>query len=735
LLDFVPDAEARLRLRLAVRRSTEEVVFRAARGMLVARQAHAGETTWLMLHECSGKAPAGDSTEPLAPGREPEMALFMEHLQDEASAVLHVWGPLGIGKTTLLRAFEAKCEALKCPCFVVDARTASPDEETIFALLTGGAGSCSSQLDRTLRLSRRLGCTRWVLLIDNLDAWEDRAPTAARLLRSLPEDCRIVVSTRQRPGAVWNDLTARPLRVLALSALSEQASVDLALRFGLSRESARDVARSAGGHPLSIRLLAETVRFPVLAHSPLSVALPLDEDVLRAVLEPASIPARITQEVLDALLDDPSERGRAYEVLRTVCLPDPSGMGLCMPVAIRSALHARLRERSPARYLQLRRSLVARYASMLESASPSEAYPILDDFFDTFDDLPALRRLVGSSLAGLPRVRRATIDDEPALFAFARRALGEEAAKRLARRLRDARARTLVAEDAGAVCGIAQYVLTSVSALVGGAIFVEDPEADAGAQALRLLRDLPEADLVLFSIAWATLDHEERSWGPTACAMYRAYIKLMLATPRCVATVFVKRRGQYLATQEVMGSREVEVGDVSAVVRDLRGISPAQILRVMAEADEERATYLGSTAAAKQDLRWVTPDVVREALSAVLEPRRLVSSPLLALRAVERQAGPGASPDAKAAALAELLRGAVASLKGGPRSDKVREVLTMVFLERSGKHEVIALSMGLPYGTFRRYLARGVEEITTLLRAGDGLADSTKLARSAAGQR
>jgi DNA-directed RNA polymerase specialized sigma24 family protein len=73
------------------------------------------------------------------------------------------------------------------------------------------------------------------------------------------------------------------------------------------------------------------------------------------------------------------------------------------------------------------------------------------------------------------------------------------------------------------------------------------------------------------------------------------------------------------------------------------------------------------------------------------------------------------TPRQKGEALNAVLRDRIAALGGDARDEKERAAIHAVFLERSGKHEKIASDLGLPYGTFRRYLARGLDRLTSAL--------------------
>ena len=70
-------------------------------------------------------------------GRASEQALFQSALaEDELPLhVLYVFGPGGVGKTTLLRQFAHHCEQNKIPAVQIDARNVEPTPETFLNAL------------------------------------------------------------------------------------------------------------------------------------------------------------------------------------------------------------------------------------------------------------------------------------------------------------------------------------------------------------------------------------------------------------------------------------------------------------------------------------------------------------------------------------------------------------------------------------------------------------------------
>jgi hypothetical protein len=102
---------------------------------------------------------------------------------------------------------------------------------------------------------------------------------------------------------------------------------------------------------------------------------------------------------------------------------------------------------------------------------------------------------------------------------------------------------------------------------------------------------------------------------------------------------------------------------------------------------------------------------VRSALPDLHRPDRLAASPLMGSSLA---AGPrGSSTDQ----LRATIQDAVACLGSEPRGDPLRAVLQRTFIRAAPTQEAAAEVLGLPFSTYRRHLARALEQLTDLLWA------------------
>ena len=729
LLEVVPPSIRPL-LRLTVRRVTREVVlpFRDRGAVLVARTAIVGDETWLLLFERTAHRSRPRRRSPRIVGRQRELAEIDDYLAEPADSVLYLQGPLGIGKTALLSALAARCDELGCPRFWIDARTIPPTQEAVAQVIIGGPMD-HRPLER-LHAAHELGARGWVLVIDNFDAWQDQAgQTGERPCAYLPPECRIVVAARRAPNPRWWSAATRGPRMIRLAVLSEADAADLGATLGIPPEHAGEVSRRAAGHPLCIVALASAIRAgTTLAQEAPPLDLELASVGPRDVLEAAAVPSRITEDVLAALLDD-ADPAVAFDLLSTVAVPDPSGFGLRMPIVVRDTLTRRIRERNPSHHAELQRRLAFHVGSQLEAERPLHLVPILEDFFDSLDDQLPIHRALGSHLDGLPSLRRALPNDQPAV-AEAARALGDERlAGTILARARAGFATTYIGEGPTGIEVLCQYATITPASAAKLAEVRDDSELGVALDVLRRRITLAANEHALVILAWCARDVARGHWGPPSQAMLRHLLTILVSKPQAAANVLVLPNEDFPLPMLARGTPAGPfiVGPHSVLYRDLRGMSATSILIDFLRSSEARPPLrlpeaIVSTAN-------INAETVREALMLVDRPERLTKSQLLSLRTLELEVGGNSTETAttmmKALALERLLRETVASLGTGRGETKQREALVAVFFVRASKHETIAAELGMPYSTFRRCLARGIERVAELLRIREEAARRT----------
>jgi hypothetical protein len=316
-------------------------------------------------------------------GRDAELAVLL----DDAPPVVVVHGVAGAGKTALLGAFRSEAAARGDTVVAVDGREVEP---TPFGFVAA--------VGRRLEVDGPV-----VLLVDHaerlrlLDGW-----LRLTFLPRLPAHVRVVIATRDAPGAVWRASFGELLRTLPLGPLAPEDAHAVLRRAGLDHQQAEWVNRFVRGHPLSLQLAASAVRerpdasadavLPTVAQELAELYLDGLDPATREALDAACVLRRITLSLLGALLpDDPAA---AFERLRALPFVDLGREGLVVHDAVREAVAALLRATDPVRrqgyraaaWRQIRRELdgatgAARWASTADMIQLVEEPLVREAFF------------------------------------------------------------------------------------------------------------------------------------------------------------------------------------------------------------------------------------------------------------------------------------------------------------------------------------------------------------------
>ena len=622
-------------------------------------------------------------------GRQEHLDAFERFLLAPDDVALVVEGPIGIGKSAVLNAFEARCRELACPVFTVDARTTSLDGGALDALTTGlDSGSLTRAL---LRHANAAPGRRWVLLIDNFDAYGRRAGLGGRdPLRGLPEGCRVVVATRSRSGALESIGLRYRTFFCRLGPLSPAEAALLATRLEVGDHA---LLARADGHPLALQALAHV---PTIGGDEVDrLLLGGDLAISRDLLEVASIPPRITEDVLFAVLDDEALATKTYDALAALCYPDREDLGLRMPDVFRRALSTHLRRRNPARHGSLRLRLARHYLRRLEEADAIHTPSTLDDLIATFDDDSPLGEMFGARTSSLA-VRRLPAEAGSALRPFLERVQAADTEGILAR-LADGVATYVLEGDSDreqVFCGVMQFAVVTNTEPV---THTDRYRAIVRSMVQRFAAggESRVAALLAFVVP-------EPAWGPASQALSRQYLKVLLASRRFTALVSVSDEDPgRIGLGFFPGSELVEIDDVKLRVRDLRQIPVGELLLALLQQTSEDEW---DPPEARSSLQPTIPtEAVRLALASLDQPTVLRSSALAWLVA-----------DGDPKRLRNLLTDAIEALRTG-EDMRQHEILKAVYLDKRGKHELIASELAMPYSTFRRHLSRGIERVRELL--------------------
>lgn len=314
-------------------------------------------------------------------------------LDDNGPRVCFVYGPPGIGKSTLLRAFQAQCVDRGVRVWSVDCAAIDPTEAGFRAGLTA-AGYVEGDAG--------------VVVVDTYEVFRIADPWLRHeLVPSLPAGVRFVLASRDPPMLEWSVERGRlgGLEVLPLGPLDDDAVSEILTAAGVDDPTtAGQLRRLAGGHPLAACLAAEADA----AAMPLETAASRVIETLtgavrdqldsadRAVLDAAAVPRRVTRGVLDAMLHD--DASDALERLSSMSFVEMTSEGLRLHDAVREALCARLRSLDPGRFRDLRAAAWRHLHAESERAASSELHRTTADLLFLIDN-PVVREAMFPSTA------------------------------------------------------------------------------------------------------------------------------------------------------------------------------------------------------------------------------------------------------------------------------------------------------------------------------------------------
>lgn len=136
-------------------------------------------------------------------GRDGERSLFAAALAAGAwpFSLLYVFGPGGVGKTTLLYQFLATCDEAGVPGLYLDARNVEPSPDSFVAALQRLLGLDPAEAPAqalAARPARRVLCLDTYETLAPLDDW-----LRETFLPQLPEDLLIVLAGRRPAAPAW----------------------------------------------------------------------------------------------------------------------------------------------------------------------------------------------------------------------------------------------------------------------------------------------------------------------------------------------------------------------------------------------------------------------------------------------------------------------------------------------------------------------------------------------------
>jgi hypothetical protein len=669
-------------------------------------------------------------------GRAAEIELFESALSasDPGFNLIYVFGPGGIGKTSLLRQFALRAQQHGLTAIEIDGRNVEPSPDGFLLALARAMGLSQGQSPLEALASR---AERQVLLVDTyellnpLDAW-----LRENFLPQLPVDAVVVLAGRNPLALAWRtDPGWQSLvQVVPLRNLTGDESRDYLASRHVPDDQFRTVLDFTYGHPLALALVADafvqrgafTLRVETTSDIVRSLIERLVEKVPgpahRAALEVCSLLRLTTEGTLAEILQtsDPSE---LFAWLRSLSFIESGPQGLFPHDLTRDALIADLRWRNPEWYAELHRRARAYYGKRVSETRGSEQQRVLFDYVYLHRDNPLMRPYLDWQETGttLPDVVRP--GDRDALHAMVLAHEGSESAQWLDYWLEHQPEAFVVYRDrhGQTTAFVAVLDLTDADSSARS----EDPATRAAAELLDRRAPLRPGEKAIHFRFWMARDSYQDVSGLQSLIFGRA-AQQYLTTPGLAFSFFPTAQPAFWEPMfshvdlPRLPDADFTVGGHSYGVfsHDWRTTPPFAWLELLGEreiATEERSA---PTSPATTAIVLSEPDfaeAVRAALRDLSRPVALRDNPLLRSRLVIERSGGKARPADRVSTLQQLLREAIDSLEQSPRDAKLRRALHHTYVDPAPTQEQAAEILDVPFSTYRRHLAGAVARVVDYL--------------------
>jgi hypothetical protein len=673
-------------------------------------------------------------------GRAAELDLFSSWLTAGSFSVLWAYGPGGIGKSTLLRAFAEAARNAGYVLAQIDGARVMPTPDGIRAAVWE---ALSEGIDA--QVERGYGRAPGKPSVIMIDAAERLQPVEGWLredfLPALPAETRVIIAGRRPPDAAWrSDPGWRDLlRVMPLRNFSPDQTRTLLEIEGMPTDLLDQVMTLTHGHPLAVSLLIDAVR---RSGSGIDVPESLQDlpDVVtallgrivehaptgrhRAALQVSAHAAATTEPLLRAALPaEAEEASELWEWLRDLTIMEKTQAGIFPHDVARDVLEADLRRRDPDTYADIHRRLRGYLVDQVKASAgnPDALQQAVADLLFLIRDHPVAGAYwYWDALDGCPGqpVQRSQFD---VIIAMTRETQGEQQAELAAHWLsRQPEAFRVFEGPDGEIGGYATRLALHLAD-------PEDIEADPGAAALWRYAQQHHpprpGELVLGWRFVVDRDPDERH-PRLAGTMFGAWhvIDILLRGPTawefdaCYTDLDYWERFfnhfDFLhipeADYQIGTSRYVSFG------HDWRRVGVADWLELTAARElGEQVTVTAPEPAAMLSHEEFASSV-KQALRSLHQPQVLLRNPLMASSMVQNELRehPDHLPD-------QLLRGLIMNaaqvVKANPRAAAQYRVLDRTYLHPAPSQEKAAELLDLPFTTYRRYRDRGVAAITEWL--------------------
>jgi hypothetical protein len=655
-------------------------------------------------------------------GRQAELELFRAALlADELPfAVLHIYGPGGVGKTTLLHEYGRIAAEKGRPIIHLDGRYVEANPPAFTMAMQQALVLCTGDISSWP--------AKTVLLIDTyetlaaLDEW-----LRATFLPQLPADALIVIAGRQLPAAWQSDPNwMESARIILLENLPPEESRAYLAKRGVPQTQQTAVLDFTRGHPLALALIANLYQQSgVPAFSPAAGKREVIPILLQQFLKdvPTSrqrqalelcVVARTTTEALLADLFGAEAAFELFQWLRQLSFIEQGPYGLFPHDLARDVLDFDLHWRNPTGYARLQQIALNHFLQQAEMVGPQERQRIRLDVLFIYRHAPGFASFFAWNTLDNAYAEPAQPTDYPVILEMVRVHEGEESAA-IARHwlLQQPEAFLVYRTTSGELYGFMTQLALQHATAEDAAV---DPAVTPVWQYAQSHQPTQPDDVVLFLRFWMareTYQTVSQAINLTAanCVIH------WTTTPRLVWSFVAMSNPDFMAPHfESIRFQRTPAADFVVGGRPYGVFSHnwvAEPVSAWQKNVKQVGTTMppGETAVSPPTITFTETEfaaAVRQALRDYTRPDLLATNPLLRSRLLP-------ATEQTPAALQTLLRQTILDLSQNPKDARLYRALWHTYIEPEATQERTAERLDLPFNTYRYHLTAGLERLVAAL--------------------